>query len=426
MALTSIPSRELQYVFTCPNPPTPYYVGTGANVLTKPATFDFSPLLALGSIANIKYFTFNYSVLAHDTSGFNGVQFQVVTPRGIMWPWIVGTELYASGSDFITASNARFDLATDFQDQTAAVTAVERIPANIPTIQTTLPGYDVSCYFTNSNFNFVGSITLYSTCQNYITDIDKFRFQVAAYFSSQSPLSSFPFNLYPFFKNSTLPPTVVVKNLTAWCEASSTPCGPSGPPPPPPPGDSNKGRAPSYDVSDARRHARAFIGNQTPGTAGAVKIGLASNVLPLVWDNRDSGLTANEVCLRFDRQSRGSPLLLLTENGGSIGLYKSVNEGRNFTLILAIGSGKHPALLVARDGRRLCYYVSGTSIKGKIIDASGATVKDTFTAVASGVDDDSISADEFTISQSRWGVALLYRSGGAITTVTSNDGVVFA
>lgn len=424
MALTPINAAEFQYVFTCPSPPTPYYQGQGLNDLARAATFDFSPLLALGSIAVIKYFTFNYSVLTHDTSGFNGVNLKVnalLNGHSVIWPWIVGTELYASGSGFYTASNLNFDLATDFQDQTAAVTAIESGGANIPTIQVPLPGYSVSCYYTNPAAVIPSNIVLFSTCQGYQTDIQKFLFEVQCEFSSQSRLSSFP-NYYRMFYPTNIPPVVIVKNLIAWCEASSTPCGGSGPPPPPPPpGDKPDGRCPSHDVSDSRRHARAFVANQIEGTAAGVKFGLASNVLPVVWNQRSTGFIANAVSLRWDRQSTGSPVLILAENGNGITLYKSVNEGLTWTNTF-VGSGKRPALLVARDGRRYCFYTSAGSIQCVVFDPSGKTIKAQFTCVTSGVDDDTIAADEFTLVASQWGITLVYLSGGKVTYRTSTDG----
>ena len=195
----------------------------------------------------------------------------------------------------------------------------------------------------------------------------------------------------------------------------------TGPPPPPPTPDDGKGDSVSYDVSDARRHARAFV-----ATGSEVRTGLASNIIPIDWTDRGSGLTASSACIRWDRQSLSSALFLFTESSQSLKLYKSVNEGFTWTLATTIGTGKHPALVIARDGRRYCYYVSSGAIKGKVLDPSGATVIDTFTAVASGVDDDSIAADEFTLVQSKWGIALLYRSSGTITTKTSNDGIIFS
>ena len=89
-----------------------------------------------------------------------------------------------------------------------------------------------------------------------------------------------------------------------------------------------------------------------------------------------------------------------------------------------IATGTKPAAIIHR-GLHYLYWVDGTAIKGQVRDNAGNVVVSTFTAVASGVDDQGIDAD-YSIGQGgAFRVGLWYTASGTLTQVTG-DGVTFS
>lgn len=179
------------------------------------------------------------------------------------------------------------------------------------------------------------------------------------------------------------------------------------------------GSKPSYDVSDSMRHLRAYI-----DADDRLWVGRADQ--QLIWEDTDTGLDVASAAIAIDKANRAQTLLLVAGIGGTVYLYASPDEGRNFTLADTIASGANPAIVVAQGGRRCIYWLDGTTIKGQVRDASNTIVRATFSAVA-GVDATSTLAVDTSILQG--GVQrflMLVVVSGALTQYTSPDGVTWS
>jgi hypothetical protein len=176
----------------------------------------------------------------------------------------------------------------------------------------------------------------------------------------------------------------------------------------------------SYDVGLDSRHYRAYIKN------GTIWLGISTNVKPLAFTDTDLTISATDVTIRIDRD-KPEPRIYLNYIDGTCKTVYSTNEGTTWSTPVTIASaGTHSTFEITRDGRRLAYWVDGTAIKGKIYDARDNVMVDTFTAIASGVDDQSIDASESISSGGIWGVDLLYIASGAVTVKHSTDGQTFS
>jgi hypothetical protein len=174
----------------------------------------------------------------------------------------------------------------------------------------------------------------------------------------------------------------------------------------------------SYDVSPWDRHARAY----SDGTD--IKLGFASDYAALSWADASSGLTGVHPCVRWQPYSREGYLWLSREvtAGGNITAVRTFDEGRTWSDPVNIAaSGKWPTMVACRDGRIYHYWYDTGQVLFAAVDAFGGTVV-SGTAIASGVDDDAIAADEYVTGGGVWRMKVTYRSGGAIVDAVSTDG----
>lgn len=175
-----------------------------------------------------------------------------------------------------------------------------------------------------------------------------------------------------------------------------------------------------HDVDSSNYHVRGYL------LAGRLQIERSANPAPFQWDlSPDVLIKVAWHIGRFDRWSRDNTLYLMAERGGAIDLWTSTDYGRTFTLATTFAAGAKPTLTIAPDGRKFFYWIDGTAIKGQIWDRAGNVLETTFTAVASGVDDQGIGADVFVRGKT-FTVVLLYVSSGSVTSVESTDGKTFA
>jgi hypothetical protein len=210
---------------------------------------------------------------------------------------------------------------------------------------------------------------------------------------------------------------------------------PQEPPPKP-------GQTVSYDVSDSRRHVRAFSTLKADGvTPDKVHVGVAANVLPLDWKDVTTTIVAKRFCIRWDRRSLGSTLYGLAEGvdaqAGQVLLYQSIDEGNTWTFKFRVDEGTkpntRPVLLISRDGRRFCFWFqkgAGTNgvIQQKVFDAAWNVSQPTSVKFPIAEDDD-FNFDEYVGANGAWTLMPWYTESGTHrhpTGFVARDGRRFA
>lgn len=174
----------------------------------------------------------------------------------------------------------------------------------------------------------------------------------------------------------------------------------------------------SYDVGrPSARHLRAYV------TAGLVVISRAGN--DLVWTEELTAIDAETLCLRIEHGSQGQALWLAVGYAGNVLLYRSWDEGRNWSLMATIASGEHPQILIGRDAKRYLYWIDGNAVKGQIRDAANNVLTSTFTAV-SGVDASGLAVAESILQGGGVRIVLHCVVSGSVTQYTSRDGITFS
>ncbi len=177
-----------------------------------------------------------------------------------------------------------------------------------------------------------------------------------------------------------------------------------------------------YEVSPYYRH---FIGFTRSGN---IWVAVAQNALPLMFTDKDTGLAGSSPCLRCEVQYQRQRLYLTYQDAGTNWkLVHSDDEGATWAVSTTIGSGGNDMRFFITDhGLKFFYWRDAGTIKGKILDSTEATVIDTFTAVASGVDADTIDCHDFLTKEGTHNIGITYTSSGNRTVVTSTDGVNFS
>lgn len=175
----------------------------------------------------------------------------------------------------------------------------------------------------------------------------------------------------------------------------------------------------SYDVSLGWRHYRAYIKD------GTAWVGFADNALP-AFEDADTGLDAESVCLRVERSATGQHLHLWFANAGVVKHAESGDEGKTWSVPTTVATGKSPSAAVGLDGLRWVYYIAGGGpyqVDGKLYDAAGVLL-DTFTGVVTNVDDDGGLAVDVSPAQGGRHRVVLWAvsSGGSLTMYVSTDG----
>lgn len=176
-----------------------------------------------------------------------------------------------------------------------------------------------------------------------------------------------------------------------------------------------------HDKSRGNRHVRGYT------SKGNLQIERSQNSVPFAWDlTPDVIEDVDWSCGRFDRLSEDQTLWLVCEIAGSIEVFTSTDEGRTFTLSITVASGSKPTLVIGPDRRRHFFWIDGTAIKGRVYDAFGTLLEATFTAVASGVDDQGIAAEVRTVQDGEYRIVLTYVSSGSIIAVESTNSTTFS
>jgi hypothetical protein len=177
----------------------------------------------------------------------------------------------------------------------------------------------------------------------------------------------------------------------------------------------------AYAVGLNLRHAVAYV------QGGTAWLGIAdhANLSSIAFS--DTGIAAETVFLEWVNGG-ANELNLYVSDAGSCERHRTKNEGVSFTMT-TIGNGSQVAAVCAPDNLEYTYRVDGGAILGKIYDAMGNVI-DTFTAVASGVDDAQIGVDcQYNVPGGVPGglrFTLYYMVSGSVTSKSSQDGRVFA
>lgn len=176
-----------------------------------------------------------------------------------------------------------------------------------------------------------------------------------------------------------------------------------------------------HDKSAANRHIRGYI------VSGNIQIERSQNASMFTWDLTPDVLTDVQWSTgRVDRFSKEQTLWVICERSGDIEVYTSTDEGRSLTLAISLATGTKPAMVIGPDRKRYYFWIDGTAIKGKIYDAAGNVLENTFTAVASGVDDKGISVEARTLEGGDTRIVLMYVSSSTVTAVEATDGKTFS
>jgi len=180
---------------------------------------------------------------------------------------------------------------------------------------------------------------------------------------------------------------------------------------------STAGSGPSLWIDGAMVHFRAYL------KGGTIWVGRADNAFTGGYNDHDTGIAANSVCIRGQGRDENRTLYLAYEVGGNVKLRSSVDAGESWSVSTTIAAGKTPAIEIGLNGVRYLYWVDGTDVKGKNYDRAGNTLA-TFTAVT-GVDDAGIAVQEYVQGNGLHHIEMLVVIGGNVTSYTSHDGRVF-
>lgn len=176
----------------------------------------------------------------------------------------------------------------------------------------------------------------------------------------------------------------------------------------------------SLDWHPSGMHVRAHL---LPG--GQVVVGTKDNRHSGTWSSLDTGLSGQQVCVRWDL-GRRMRIWLLISDGSTVTERFSDDLGENWSMAEVLSSsGKWPGLAVHGDGRRFAYWVSGGSVDGVIRDQSGATLS-TVTGARTGVDDVGLAVAAFDLNRGGARLEMLTVEAGALILSTSSDGIAFS
>ncbi|MCW5943321.1 MAG: hypothetical protein KIS66_13900 [Fimbriimonadaceae bacterium] len=173
---------------------------------------------------------------------------------------------------------------------------------------------------------------------------------------------------------------------------------------------------PFYDVGPAFEHAWGY---REDGT-WYVEEG-RGNVLPIPWDRVPQKITADWVRLARERASREGRRFLIVSDAGTVDLYRANDHGGRWTLATTLGSGSYPTVCSSDDGTIYCYWIDGTDLKGKLLDASFNVLKGPFVA-KTGVDAGGIDCFVSRGSRGSSRVGLVWSEGGVAKIDFSDTG----
>jgi hypothetical protein len=176
----------------------------------------------------------------------------------------------------------------------------------------------------------------------------------------------------------------------------------------------------SMDIDFAsNQHLSAYVLNN-----GNVLIRQADN--SLTWGTVNTlAINAQSACIKIDRQSIDQKIYMVAEVNGQIKLYTAEKADEAFTMARTIANGVKPFIVIGRDGTRYIYWVDGVAIKGERTDRADTILDTNNIVVASGVDDECISADEDVYNGGNRRLILIDVESGSLVERKSDDGITF-
>lgn len=181
---------------------------------------------------------------------------------------------------------------------------------------------------------------------------------------------------------------------------------------------STAGSAPSLWIDGGMVHFRAYL------KGGTIWVGRADNAFTGGYNDHDTGIAADSVCIRGQVRDESRTLHLAYQAGGNVLLRTSTDAGETWSVSTTVAAGKTPAIEIGTNGVRYLYWYDGGNIKGANYDRAGNTLA-TFTAVT-GVDDAGVAVQEFVQGNGIHHIEMLVVVGGNVTSYTSHDGRTFS
>lgn len=175
----------------------------------------------------------------------------------------------------------------------------------------------------------------------------------------------------------------------------------------------------SADINKMWRAVRAYRQDDT--------IFLAFADLPdaSTWTEQDTGIDGERPCIRYGRGvSDGRIVLVYEDTGGGISRQHTLDEGQTWDVATTIFStGKFPLTVETPTGveHHFCREDGADSIKTRVLDAQQQQIIAETTVIASGVEEDAIAG----YYRDGYVYLMYHATGGAITTVRSNDGITY-
>ena len=187
----------------------------------------------------------------------------------------------------------------------------------------------------------------------------------------------------------------------------------------------------SFDSGRDGRRFRAYV-----GASDALKVEAPStfNGASNSWTDRPTSRTGRFPCLRLSPATGALELAYITPASATVGAgalsrTRSVDNALTWSpdLQIAASGATYPAIVTARDGRRLFYWIAGGALYGQIVGGTGGVIEPTFTAIA-GTGIKAVDVAERVDTGGVWRVeaAVRFADGSLVFYRSDPAGKVFA
>ena len=179
-----------------------------------------------------------------------------------------------------------------------------------------------------------------------------------------------------------------------------------------------------YDVSNSLRHVRAWVAG-----SGRVILGFAGNVLPQIWSEMDTGLSATWARPRFADHGPTWPVGLFYGDGTHCYWARTYDQGATWVDAIDMASGTIGDFEEGANGLRWFFKLvaSGPNydVWGKLMDSQLNVIRGWTITNVTGVDNEPIACREAPGQDGSWRIGLFYSIGGVPTVKFAPDGLTF-